>query len=407
MRVALTITACALLAALTLPPTRAGAETSPGHDGPRSDLIRWRAAEGGFDAWELSGLKPTPEGEPVLDPETAQAATDTPGGFHDRNFYNGAAYHVGEATSPETPVDFGFRQAIASWNADTPPGTWIEVLVRLRLAGRWSGFYNLGVWARDSTTVERHSVDGQRDGDAWVAVDTVVVRDSVPPADAFQVRVRLFSAHPGEATPRLTLAAAAVSTPPGQPPATSSGDPARWGATLDVPACSQQPYPDGGEVWCSPTATSMVVGFWTRDAGPCEPRVRAAVGGVYDWVFEGHGNWPFNTAYAAGAAGLEGYVTRLPGLAEAERWIAAGVPVVMSYSWDEGELPGAPLPASKGHLGVLVGFDDSGNPVVNDPAGATDGEVRRVYPRAEFEALWLGHSAGTVYVIHPPGHPTP
>jgi hypothetical protein len=151
----------------------------------------------------------------------------------------------------------------------------------------------------------------------------------------------------------------------------------------------------------------MVVGYWAKDGGPCEARVRAAVAGVYDWVFDGHGNWPFNTAYAAAAAGLEGYVTRLASLAEAEAWIAAGVPVVMSYSWTEGQLPNAPVSSSEGHLGVLVGFDASGNPVMNDPAGATDGEVRRSYPRADFEALWLDHSGGTAYVIHPPGLATP
>ena len=27
--------------------------------------------------------------------------------------------------------------------------------------------------------------------------------------------------------------------------------------------------------------------------------MRAAVAGVYDWHYDGHGNWPFNTAYAA------------------------------------------------------------------------------------------------------------
>ena len=66
-------------------------------------------------------------------------------------------------------------------------------------------------------------------------------------------------------------------------------------------------YPDGGEVWCSPTSTSMVLAYWAGDTGPCEPRVRAAVEGVYDWVYDGHGNWPFNTAYAA-TAGPGGHV---------------------------------------------------------------------------------------------------
>ena len=28
--------------------------------------------------------------------------------------------------------------------------------------------------------------------------------------------------------------------------------------------------------------------------------MHAAVQGVFVWIYEGHGNWPFNTAYAAG-----------------------------------------------------------------------------------------------------------
>ena len=113
-----------------------------------------------------------------------------------------------------------------------------------------------------------------------------------------------------------------------------------------MPRCTQR-YPDGGEGWCSPTSVSMVLGYWLKDGGPCEPRVRATVAGVYDWVFDGHGNWPFNTAYAAGR-GLEAWVTRFRSLAEAEPWIAAGVPVAVSYSWKPGELrmlrPALPKP---------------------------------------------------------------
>ena len=37
--------------------------------------------------------------------------------------------------------------------------------------------------------------------------------------------------------------------------------------------------------------------------------------------------------------------------------------------------------------------------VVNDPAGATNGEVRRVYDRAQFERIWIAASGGTAYVI--------
>jgi hypothetical protein len=147
----------------------------------------------------------------------------------------------------------------------------------------------------------------------------------------------------------------------------------------------------------------MVLAYWAGDLeSPCEQRVRATVEGVYDWLYDGHGNWPFNTAYAAGHE-LEGYVMRFTSLAEAEPWIERGVPVIISYAWTDGDLEGAAVLSSDGHLGVLVGFDSEGNPVVNDPAAKTDAAVQRTYPRAQLEILWLQHSGGTVYIIAPSG----
>jgi hypothetical protein len=165
-------------------------------------------------------------------------------------------------------------------------------------------------------------------------------------------------------------------------------------------------YPDGGDNWCSPTATAMILAYWQGDGGPCEPQVRAAVAGVFDWLYDGHGNWPFNAAYAA-TQGFEAYVVRFASLAEAEPWIAAGVPIAITFAWQPGELDGAALPASTGHLAVLAGFDAQGNPVVNDPAADDNGTVRRTYARAQLERLWLQASGGAAYVIYPAGWPVP
>jgi Peptidase_C39 like family len=395
---AVAFTIVAALAALVLP--GAGAADS----GYGTSQFFWRAGTG-FDGWERGpGTTRTADGRLTLDPATAQAATDAAGAYQGRHYYNGGAYIFGEVTGPLTPAGFGITRAVPSWNADTPPGSWIEVSVRAQMpGGRLTRWYSAGVWSADGSTVARHSVKGQGDADADMVTDTLVVADGKAPADALQVKVRLMSAHP-DAVPSLKLAAVAVSTAPPKTVAAPPGDPARWGKVLDVAACTQS-YPDGGEGWCSPTSTSMIVGYWAHDSGPCEPKVRAAVDGVYDWIYDGHGNWPFNTAYAA-TRGLEAMVARFRSLAEAEPWIAAGVPVGVSYAWKPGELTGAPVRSSEGHLGVLVGFDANGDPVLNDPAGKGDA-VRRTYRRAEFENVWVAHSGGTAYLAYPPGWSTP
>jgi hypothetical protein len=75
--------------------------------------------------------------------------------------------------------------------------------------------------------------------------------------------------------------------------------------------------------------------------------------------------------------------------------------VVISYAWKKGQLTGAAVGSSSGHLSVVVGFDDQGNPIVNDPAAASDEDVQRTYLRSELEPLWLENSGGTVYLIKP------
>ncbi len=174
-----------------------------------------------------------------------------------------------------------------------------------------------------------------------------------------------------------------------------------WGTELNVPMRSQMIYKGGGEVWCSPTSTLMVLAKW----GHSVP-VPDAADATYDYVYEGNGNWPFNTAWA-GTFGLEAYVTRLSSMSQVEEWISAGVPVVISYAFGEGELPNTPIASSAGHIMVVRGFDTNGNVIVNDPAAASDGAVRIVYDREKLEQLWLKHSGGTVYLIYPKGHPIP
>ena len=264
------------------------------------------------------------------------------------------------------------------------------------------------MWAADTGTVERHSVNGQGDADGSVYTDTLVITDKKTAATAFRLKARLFSAD-GSATPTVRNLSVAYSTAATKKPVLSTGNPAHWNTLLETPECSQMVYPDGGEVWCSPTSTSMVLGYYGFMPGACAPTVcNATVAGVYDWIYKGYGNWPFNTAYAAIALPhMEGYVARFTSLAQAEEWIAAGVPVIVSFAWGKNDLDGAAIPSSNGHLAVLVGFDAAGNPIVNDPAAAGDSEVQRTYDRAQFETQWLTASGGAVYLIYPEGHTTP
>ncbi|HVG24869.1 MAG TPA: C39 family peptidase [Thermoanaerobaculia bacterium] len=370
-------------------------------------FARWSASGGGFASWTRSGTRIDASGALVLDAASAAAGSDpyAPGAYSGGNFYNGATFVVGEATSPIVVPAAAFLEAIPSWNASTPAGTWVEAQLRARVAGVWTKWYNLGVWDDDNSTVRRHSVTGQADTGGTVSVDTLKLSTKRASADAIQLKLRLFS-DTGVNFPSVRNASVATSSTPVQPSSLQAGDPAKWNRLLNVPQCSQMVYADGGNVWCSPTSTSMVLGFLMNDTSACEPRVRAAVAGAHDWIFGGYGNWPFNTAYAS-TKGFNAYVARFTSMRDVENWVAIGVPVVFSFAWSSGQLTGSAIASSAGHLAVIVGFDANGNPIVNDPAASTDGTVRRTYLRSELEPLWLSRSGGTVYLIYPQGLTTP
>ena len=379
------------------PPTATG----QGEGVYQTGFIRWRAADHGFDRWSLNGVKLNARGALEFDPATARADSDPypAGTYSGGNYYNGGSFFVGEATSPKISAPFNYKQAIASWNASTSAGSWLEVQFRARYGTHWSKWYVLGVWAADTSTVARHSVKSQKDSDGSVADDTFISSVENATTNTFQLKLRLFSAD-GLSIPSVRNIAVAYSTSIPKSGNVSAGNPALWDRLIDVPKSSQMVYPDGGSVWCSPTSTSMVLSFLDNYEGDCAPRVHAAVDGVFDWVYEGHGNWPFNTAYAA-TFGYEGYIARLTSLVKVEEYVAAGVPVIMSVAWGKGELTNSGVDSTNGHLLVLVGFDAAGNLIVNDPASPTNEAVRRTYLRSEFEPLWLQSSGGTVYLIYP------
>ena len=155
----------------------------------------------------------------------------------------------------------------------------------------------------------------------------------------------------------------------------------------------------------------MLLAYWYARTGAAAFADRAAVAQlvapcVYDPVYDGFGNWGFNTAYAA-AQGLDAYVAAFDNLAQLESWVAAGVPVVISVAWKAGELANAPIASSAGHLLIVAGFDEAGQVIVADPRAECEDHVRRIYDAAQLETAWQRNSAGIVYLIHPHGWPVP
>ncbi len=324
--------------------------------------------------------------------------------------------------SPEVRPGHEFTDLVPSWNARTPDGSWLEIEARTSPDGvHWSHWWVLGRWAETDTAIHPTTVEGQADDEAEVQVEELAAREGTT-WQAYQLRVTLLRPADSGAMPTVSLVAAVVSCGPvtdgvGDAPRTGAGE-------VAVPTYSQQlhrgEYPQwagGGESWCSPTSVTMVLGTWglgpagddhawVREGYP-DPAVAHAARCTFDHTYGGPGNWSFNTAYAA-LHGTEAFVTRLRDLDEAAEYVAAGIPLVASVAFEENELPGAGYRTS-GHLLVVVGFEENGDVVVNDPAShgiVSNDEVRAVYPREAFARAWM-RSRGLVYVIHPPDVPLP
>jgi len=161
---------------------------------------------------------------------------------------------------------------------------------------------------------------------------------------------------------------------------------------LDVPPYSQyEPAYPQERGWCAPASLAMLLAYRSY---PVDVPIVARE--VFDARYGGTGNWTLNVAFAA-TLGFRAAVVHLRDLAHAHAFLADDIPLALSIAWREGELPGAPLPASAGHLVVLRGIDENGDPLVNDPAQPG---VAVTYDRAAFERAWLGHG-GIAFAVVP------
>lgn len=278
-----------------------------------------------------------------------------------------------------------FNQLVPSWNAITPQGTYITVDVQFRVDGQWSEYLTLGEWGTFHV-----SKSASRSTDlGYTSTDTIMVSNGKA-ADAFRFKVGLYG--DGVATPVVRLLTATTFNSNKLPEVTLPV-PKEYLTELPVPKRSQMIEDDlvAGRI-CSPTSLSMVLEYYGINKTTKE---------IYDLVYDNgdeiYGNWPFNTA-VAGSFGLEAYVDYYFSVDEIKQRIAEGIPVVCSIKFKAGQLIGAPISSTSGHLVVAIGFvirDGQEYVICNDPAAATPEEARREYLVDQFARAWKGW----VYII--------
>ncbi|MDP9110868.1 MAG: C39 family peptidase [Candidatus Eremiobacteraeota bacterium] len=260
------------------------------------------------------------------------------------------------------------REAVLSWNSLTDRGALEFRLLRAgQPATAWLPHMQ---WSGDGR--QSHS---PASGDVTVEVDVI---HSTLPFDGIEVRA-----------PGVEFDGLALATPCALRPSEAYCGKAN---VLNVPARSQYAV-EGERGWCSPTSLSMLHAYAGVDRSVADT-ARA----VFDRAYNGTGNWSFNVAFS-GRLGLRAAVVYLRNLDHAQRFIEAGIPLALSYSWQGDELPGAPLEHSDGHLAVLCGFTDDGDCAMNDPAAPA---LRVTYPRSALERVWQ-RNRGVAFAAAPSG----
>jgi hypothetical protein len=217
---------------------------------------------------------------------------------------------------------------------------------------------------------------------------------ATPPAERVRLVLRVGAADLGALRGSPWLVSLSAWSPSAPAPA-----PVASGAELAVPAFSQMEEDSAirGRI-CSPASVAMVLAYYGARV-PVADLARE----IFHAELDLYGVWPAAVS-AAGRRGVAGFLLRFPDWAAAAWCLERGVPIIASVRYGAGELTGAAIAQTSGHLLVLTGYA-GGEVLVNDPAAPTAAEVRRRYRRAELERVWL-ERAGIGYVLFAPpaGH---
>ena len=245
-------------------------------------------------------------------------------------------------------------------------------------AGSWSP------WITGATIGSARFADARARSETLVCeIDEFIAN---PPAELIRVALRA-RVEPGQSLLAERWCVSLSAWSPGSDATAVSAS-----ARLAVPALSQMEEDAAiRHRVCSPTCVAMVLAYHGHRAAVAD-LAREMLHAELDL----YGVWPA-AIRAASRRGIGGYLLRFPDWAAAAWCLERGVPVIASVRYGAGELTGAAIRETSGHLLVLTG-QDGDDVFVNDPAAPSAARVARRYRLDELRRVWLGRT-GIGYVL--------
>ncbi len=287
----------------------------------------------------------------------------------------------GYAIVRQQNAGYPFNQGLPSWNGSAPDtGSSFKIQMRFPDGTGWSpwltvGYWKAHIWASYGPT----SYAG-----GYVDIDYVKLSSYV---SAWQFKITLTRSTVERPSPTLRTLSFFVS----DSRTTTSLDFSRIlndkPAAIFIPTEFIYQYgvdPQiGGEI-CSPTSVSMILRSYSIPVDPLQFALD-----TYDPYHGMFGVWP-RVVQNASEYGIDGAVTRYRSWSEAREILANGGRISMSV--------GPPL--YTGHLMMLAGFTENGDPIVHDPA-RTNG-YSYVFNKSDLSHSWFD-KGGVAYTLYQTG----
>ncbi len=144
---------------------------------------------------------------------------------------------------------------------------------------------------------------------------------------------------------------------------------------------------------CCPTSAVMILRYFGVDVELDDFARRS-----YDPRHSLYGNWSLTVATMS-SFGLRAWVQKHSSSEELYTILDEGRPVILSVRFAEGQLPGAPIAKTTGHLLVARGCTAQGDILVNDPAGRSAESGCVTYEKSAFFQAWLKHGGIAIHAV--------